>query len=64
MGKKPSSKKIVNWIKDHVTPYFEWISKPDTTIDGQKIDDKFEIDNFKEEVKEKLIFGVKIKWRF
>lgn len=63
MSKKPSSKKIVNWIKDHVAPHFEWISRPEI-IDQQKTDNKFDIDKLNDEVKDKLVFGVKIKWRF
>jgi len=63
MNKHPLNKKIVNWIKNHVRPHFDWISQPDSTDDSHE-ENKDKIEEWKDKVKESIVFGVKIKWRF
>ena len=64
MNNKPSNKRIGTWIKNHITPHLEWVRLPNTEIGEQSSNNKLDIHNLKDELKDNVVFGIKIKWRF
>lgn len=61
MKKKKSSKnKIITWVKNHVRPYVKF-TKPRESEDELSWDNKEDVER---NIKERVVLGFKIKWKF